>query len=393
MASGMALILSGSGAEGIEKIRDSAPALATSEDETADPFRLPLRLQGALWLRSSGPHRALVRAAIDRFREQVALGSLPYLLMHIARDAATTDRWDDAEAAYLEGIRLAGETVQSTDLAMSLAGLAWLYARQGRAQECRENASTAEELCTRNNIRLGSIWLEFARGDQAAGVGDAGGAIQHYEALEDRLAASSLADPDLSAAPELVEAYCHVGRLDEARRLSNRFDERARAKAEPWSLARAQRALGLCESGPAGEARFEAAIELHATTPDRFELARTELAFGARLRRERRRLDSRPRLRAALETFEQLGAVPWASRAAQELQATGETVRRRAANIVDELTPQERQIAQLLAEGRTTREAAAALFISPKTVEYHLRHVYLKLDIRSRAGLAEIFGR
>ena len=127
-------------------------------------------------------------------------------------------------------------------------------------------------------------------------------------------------------------------------------------------------------------------------TPDRFETARTELAFGARLRRERRRVEARPLLASALSTFEELGATPWADRAAQELQATGETVRRREASAMDELTPQERQIAQLLARGRTTREAAAALFISPKTVEYHLRHVYLKLDIRSRAALAALFG-
>jgi len=105
-----------------------------------------------------------------------------------------------------------------------------------------------------------------------------------------------------------------------------------------------------------------------------------------------RRVDSRPFLSSALRAFEDLGAMPWADRAGQELQATGETVHRREADVMDELTPQERQIAQLLAKGRTTREAAASLFISPKTVEYHLRHVYLKLDIRSCAALAERFG-
>ncbi|HYO19446.1 MAG TPA: helix-turn-helix transcriptional regulator, partial [Dermatophilaceae bacterium] len=137
---------------------------------------------------------------------------------------------------------------------------------------------------------------------------------------------------------------------------------------------------------------YRAALQLHAQTPDRYETARTELTFGACLRRERRRSDARPLLRSALQTFEELGAVPWADNAAQELKATGETVRRREATAMDELTPQERQISQLLAQGRTTRETAAALFISPKTVEYHLRHVYLKLDIRSRTELAERFG-
>ena len=114
----------------------------------------------------------------------------------------------------------------------------------------------------------------------------------------------------------------------------------------------------------------------------------TQLAFGERLRRARNRVLARQQLRAALETFEHLDAEPWAERARSELAATGETRRRRDPATVDELTPQELQIALLLASGKTTREAAAALFLSPKTVEYHLRHVYLKLGIHSREELA-----
>lgn len=391
MASGMALVLSGSGASGIERVRGAAYALVAREDAPADRFRLPLRVQGALWLRDSGPHRDVVKEAINRMREQAALGSLPYLLMHIARDAATTDRWDEAEAAYLEGIQIARETGQSTDLAVSLAGLACLNARRGRVDACRDNVAAAEELCRRYHIRLGSFWLQFAQGDLAAGLGDTAGAVRHYEALQSALAATCLADPDQSCAPELVEAYVHLGRLEDARRVATQFAAGAAAKARPWSLARAERSLGLCEHGPSAEAHFQAAMQLHAGTPDQYETARTELAFGAWLRRDRRRMQSRPFLRSALRTFEELGAAPWADKAAHELHATGESVQRREANAMDELTPQERQIAFLLARGRTTREAAAALFLSPKTVEYHLRHVYLKLGISSRSELAERF--
>jgi DNA-binding NarL/FixJ family response regulator len=106
------------------------------------------------------------------------------------------------------------------------------------------------------------------------------------------------------------------------------------------------------------------------------------------LRRSGRRTQARGELRCALQTFEQLGATPWAERARGELLATGETARRRDMSSVDELTPQEFQIALLLAEGSTTREAAAKLFLSPKTVEYHLRSVYSKLGVRSRSALA-----
>jgi DNA-binding CsgD family transcriptional regulator len=146
----------------------------------------------------------------------------------------------------------------------------------------------------------------------------------------------------------------------------------------------------VAEPGDA-EALFDEALALHAQTPDVFETARTRFAYGAYLRRARRRVRAREELRAAFEAFERLGARGWADQAEAELAATGETARRRDASTLDQLTPQELQIAQLLAEGRTTREAAAAIFLSPKTVEYHLRHVYRKLGINSREELASRF--
>ena len=136
------------------------------------------------------------------------------------------------------------------------------------------------------------------------------------------------------------------------------------------------------------EARFERALALHARTPDSFETARTRLAYGERLRRARERRRAREQLRAALEAFERLDAAPWAERARTELEATGETLRRRDPSAWRRSRPQELRIALLLAAGRTTREAAASLFLSPKTVEFHLRSVYRKLDIHSRAELA-----
>jgi DNA-binding CsgD family transcriptional regulator len=369
-------------------VRAAANRLATAGDEATDRFRLPLRVQGTLWLRDSGPHREEVRAAIDRLRDEAALGSLPYLLFHVARDAATTDRWDDAEASYLEAVRLARETGQSTDLAVSLAGLSCVYARRGRVDSCRETTALASELSDRNHIRLATFWVLFARGDMASGLGDPGSAVVHYEALEELLASTGFADPDQSCGAELVETYLQLGRRQDAERVCGRLSDQARAKGQPWSLARAHRAAGLCGADEAGEQHFRTALRLHAATPDRYETARTELAFGARLRRERRRVAARPVLRSALDTFERLGAAPWADRAARELEATGESAHRREASAVDGLTPQERQIAQLLVSGRTTRETAAALFLSPKTVEYHLRHIYLKLEVRSRSALA-----
>jgi DNA-binding CsgD family transcriptional regulator len=199
-------------------------------------------------------------------------------------------------------------------------------------------------------------------------------------------------DPDLSPIPELVLAYLHAGRLADARDTSQEYARRANEKGQPWAIARAARCTGLLADETAFERHFVDALRFHDLTPDSFERARTLLHYGQRLRRVRRRIHARVQLRAAFATFERLGAAPWAERARVELLATGETARRRDAGTIDQLTPQEFQIAQLLAEGATTREAAAKQFLSPKTIEYHLRSVYSKLGIRSRSALTSALG-
>ena len=115
--------------------------------------------------------------------------------------------------------------------------------------------------------------------------------------------------------------------------------------------------------------------------------ARTELLYGEWLRRERRRTDARAHLRAAIDIFRRRGVVPWAERAEAELRATGETARKRGAAAVDQLTPQELQIAGLVTGGLTNRDIAAQLFLSPRTVDYHLHKVFTKLGIASRTEL------
>ncbi len=195
----------------------------------------------------------------------------------------------------------------------------------------------------------------------------------HHEAQAAALRSRGIADVDLSPAPELVDAYLRLGRGEEAAAAATEFVAAAEAKGQPWALARAARCRGLLAEAGDLEADFEEALRLHALTPDGFETARTRLAYGARLRRARMRVRAREQLRSAVELFERLGAQPWADQARVELAATGETARRRDSSTLDDLTPQELQIAHLLAAGKTTREAAAAVFLSPKTVEYHLR--------------------
>jgi DNA-binding CsgD family transcriptional regulator len=184
---------------------------------------------------------------------------------------------------------------------------------------------------------------------------------------------------------DLVEAAAAAGRPDEALEAVaawQRWARHARPPAGDAVLARARALLAAPDDADAG---FREALE-HESWP--FRQARTELVYGEFLRRARRRTEARAQLRAALERFEALGAAPWADRAAAELRATGETARKRDAGTLDALTPQELQIARLVAEGGRNRDIAARLFLSPKTVEYHLRKVFQKLDIASRTELA-----
>ena len=118
-----------------------------------------------------------------------------------------------------------------------------------------------------------------------------------------------------------------------------------------------------------------------------FDTARTALLYGEHLRRRRRRTQARTHLRSAHETFARLGAAPWADKARAELEATGETARKRDVNTADTLTPQELQIARFVAQGATNRAIAARLFLSPRTVDYHLHKVFTKLGLTSRAEL------
>jgi DNA-binding CsgD family transcriptional regulator len=214
--------------------------------------------------------------------------------------------------------------------------------------------------------------------------------VKQFDKLIGLLDTLGVSDPDLSPQPELVDALIRLRREDEARTAAHRYLSAANAKGQPWACARAERAVGLLAPDDEIDHHFGAALQTHERTLDRFEVGRTLLGYGSRLRRARRRVDARPQLREALAVFDELGASRWSDQAAAELEATGETVRRRGPADIAALTPQELQVSLLLAEGRTTREAAAALFLSPKTVDYHLRKVYTKLGIRSRAELADL---
>jgi DNA-binding CsgD family transcriptional regulator len=185
---------------------------------------------------------------------------------------------------------------------------------------------------------------------------------------------------------ELVEAGVRGGKPDEAAAALDRLSERTRAAGTEWALGVEARCRALVSDD---EAAYRESIERLARTRAAVELARSRLLYGEWLRRENRRTDARELLRAAHEDFSRFGADAFAERARRELQATGETMRRITADTRDALTAQEVQVAKLAGDGQTNPEIGAQLFISPRTVEYHLRKVFRKLDISTRKELRD----
>ncbi len=389
MTAGMARIIGGDAAAGAEAVHEAVTLAERSADLRGDLQLIPWLTLGPLFLRQTGAGRPLLEHALRTARAHAAVGALPFVLNLIARDQAATDRWAVAGATYQEAIDLARESGQQTELAFGLAGFAWLQARRGREQECRACAAEALSRCRELGTRLYEIWATAALGELELGLGDAAKAAGHFEHQQQLLRECAITDADLWPAAELTDAYIRLGLDDQAQQEAAEYLAAASAKNQPWPLARALRCQGLLAPETGFSGYFEQALRLHEQTPDVFEAARTRLAYGERLRRARNRIHAREQLRAAADAFERLDACPWADRARAELAATGETRRRRDPSTIDELTPQELQIALLLTAGKTTRETAAALFLSPKTVEYHLRHVYQKLGIHSREQLAQ----
>jgi DNA-binding NarL/FixJ family response regulator len=189
---------------------------------------------------------------------------------------------------------------------------------------------------------------------------------------------------------DLIEATIRSGDDEEAERLLGNFEELAESAGRVWARAAAARCRALLIKDARAEECFQRALTLHHQTTTAFEEARTQLSYGEWLREAGRACDARRALNAARGTFERLGAAPWSQRADLELEAAGVTVAPAATSWSSALTPQELQVALAVAEGATNKEAAAMLFVSPKTIEFHLSNAYRKLKVRSRTQLARL---
>jgi DNA-binding CsgD family transcriptional regulator len=195
----------------------------------------------------------------------------------------------------------------------------------------------------------------------------------------------------LMTSPDRIEAAARAGDAESARAALAFFATWADQSRAPWAAPLVAACRAVVETGDAATELYGEAVALEAAARP-FDRARIRLLYGEHLRRERRRVDARVQLRAAIDELDRLGAVPFAERARAELRASGETARKRDPSTLGQLTPQELQVAQLVARGLSNKEVAAQLFLSPRTVDAHLRGVFSKLDITSRTQLALIPG-
>ena len=320
------------------------------------------------------PVRNLVGNAVAIARDRGALATLPLALVHLARFEFGAGRWVDAYAAGSEALQLAQDAEQQRTSADALALLARLDALCGRGAECLQRVAEIDNL---PGPRRAVADIETTLGLLALGRCELAEAVTHLEA----------GVPEQT--PDLVEAYMRAGRSEDAKRVAAIDRDAARESRHPLAFVRAAWAEALV----AGDDEYEEAFA-HAfaaltplTVEHSFERARLGLNLGERLRRSGRRRDARDELRAAHDVFELLGAEPWAERARAELRASGETARRRNPGTLDELTPQELQVLREIAAGATYRQAAQNLFLSPKTIEFHVHKIYRKLGVESRQQL------
>jgi DNA-binding CsgD family transcriptional regulator len=337
---------------------------------------LACRLAQDLW--DDDLWERLATDGVAAARASGALGLLPVAANQLAAFSIHSGSFETADSLIDEVAGIADAT------GLEPLRYAWIMrtALRGDEAHARPLFDAAAQSATERGEGAGLGVLRW----QTATLHNANG--RYAQALE--AARSSCEHEDLMAygpaLAELVEAGVRGGRPDEAALALHRLRERTRAAGTDWALGVEARCRALVGDD---EATYREAVERLAASRAALELARSRLLYGEWLRRANRRTDAREQLRAAHEDFERFGAAAFAERARRELLATGETVRRVTADARDALTPQEVQVARLARDGHTNPEIGAQLFISPRTVEYHLHKVYRKLDVSTRRQLRD----
>lgn len=336
--------------------------------------------RSALFLGQYDLARRIWNRALRHGRTLGAAGDLAWILRFAVTDELRAGRYDSAEAYADEGHQLATETGQTNLARHYQSRLAMIAAIRGRDDQARRLAELVLADARARDLPQLAAMSRHALGLLDLVAGRYTDALRHFEAMHSDGQSMPLSTRSYRmsgvrrhAVPDLIEAAAMTGDPERATSLLDRYSQWAETVNSPALRALAARARAFVESAETKEHYFHEALKYHDESPRPFDQARTQLLFGEHLRRQRRRSDARPHLRAALETFTRLDATTWAQRVRQELRAIGESTNLPAAGTLATLTPQELRISLAVAQGATNREIAGQLFLSPRTVDYHLR--------------------
>ncbi|MEU6251437.1 AAA family ATPase [Streptomyces sp. NPDC047043] len=386
LLSGYGLLVAGDRAAAVSVLQEAVPALARMASQ--DFLRwgwIVVGLGTSLW--DEGIIRSMFARGVRLTRDTGALADLTVYLTSLAGSTAWAGDFAGAAALVAEAELFAA----ATGSPMAPTGALRLESLRGREEEA--------------SALIGAVIEQTRAGGQSLGLGVAqwsaavlyNGLAKYEQAALAGRAASEIHEPWIStyALAELVEAAVRISDEDLARGALERMVDAMEACTTDWALGTSARTRALLSDAAHADELFREAVERLGRTQLRPELGRAHLLYGEWLRRERRRGEARQHLRTAYEMFTSIGMEAFAERARRELLATGETVRKRTveASSSAELTPQERQIALLVRDGLSNPEVGARLFLSPRTVEWHLRKIFTKLSITSRRQLREVMPR
>lgn len=371
---GMSATLAGRHDEALPELRE----VVKLADEVAGPQARIWASQAAYVLGDATRSHEMATSAVTAARESGFIALVPWALVYRALSALLLDQHAAALTAATEGVHAATAIGQHNAVVDHLTILALLAALRGDAETALHRIDTATEHITQRGLtRPGTFgaWA-FACVDLARD--------RPADALDRLRLQPGHAGIKVMAAPHVVEAAVACGRPSTGDRALQRFEKWADTTGSTARMALSHRCHGLLETGTADE-HFEEAIRLHRASGTAMELAKTELLYGNRLRRSRKPKAAREHLRDAVRIFQSYQADHWIARAQAELRAAGDSTGEPKDH--PDLTPQQAQIAGLVAEGATNREIAARLFLSHRTVEHHLRNIFARLGVRSRVEL------
>jgi DNA-binding CsgD family transcriptional regulator len=375
----------GESARAAEHLEAAVAWAATAEDEQLVFWGSV----GAILLGDDRAWGALINRAIALARERGALGILAESLSVRSLQLLLAQRFDEAAASAAEGADLARELGAQNFTTLPTNVLAAVAAIRGDEEEAARRAAQTVERATVHGLALQAAMASWALAHLDLGRGRWPEALERLEPMADVRPGRGDVLLAVVVLPDAIEAAVRAGRRERALAMLPAFEAWAEGSGAAWARPRLAGYRALLAEGDEATAHFEEALAL-AEDARPFDLARIRLLYGEHLRRERRRTAAREHLRAAVEAFERLGAAPWAERARAELRATGETARTRDPSAAVQLTPQERQVARFVAQGLSNKEVAAQLYLSPRTIDAHLRNAFAKLGVTSRTQLARM---